>query len=153
TFGGGDASFTNTDLTTSPAVATIAPYWDDLLIPSSVATGSVRFQVIGTGMAQHLVVQWTNASYFAGGTETLTFQAVLNRDGPIQFNYSNRSGGVAGSDEGRSATVGVKAAGPQGPNRLLVHFNQPPSTLVGNMRSTLLTPAPPPPPPVTRSDF
>src|SRR5262249_55299168 len=137
TFGSGNSDFTNTDLTTSPPQAAIAPYWDDFLIPGDPATGSVRFQVIGTGSAQHLVVQWTNIMYFAGGSSTLTFEAVLNADGTIQFNYRNLSGGVAGSDEGRSATVGVKAAGPQGPNRLLVHFNSAPDTFVGNNRSTL----------------
>jgi hypothetical protein len=109
--------------------------------------------VIGTGTAQHLVVQWTNVQYFAGGSSTLTFQAVLNADGSVQFNYRNLSGGVPGSDEGRSATVGVKAAGPQGPNRLLVHFNMPPTELVGNNRSTRLTPQMVPPPPPLPSDY
>src|SRR5262249_20360357 len=30
TFGGTDTTFTNADLTTSPALAAIAPFWDDL---------------------------------------------------------------------------------------------------------------------------
>src|SRR5262249_26773429 len=59
TFGGTDTSFTNADLTTSPNLAGIAPYWDDLFITGGANT-HVFSQVLGVGPNQHLTVQWNS---------------------------------------------------------------------------------------------
>ncbi|MEX0677895.1 MAG: sialidase family protein [Pirellulales bacterium] len=140
-FGGGDASFTNGNLTSSPSLATIAALWDDLFI-TGAADSKVVYQVLGSGASQRLVVQWNNISYFVDSPRTagMTFQAVLGVDGSIRFNYPDLTTGRNGntSDEGKSATVGIKAAGTQGPNRLLLAFNNAPNTFVGSGKSTLI---------------
>ncbi|MBI1760867.1 MAG: putative Ig domain-containing protein [Acidobacteria bacterium] len=141
TFGGTDTTFTNGDLTTSPALAGIAPFWDDQFLTGAAST-HVYFQVSGSGANQHLTIQWNNTSFFndsprAGG---LTYEAQLYADGRIQFNYQNLATGrnSGTNDNGVSATVGIKAAGTQGPNRLLLAFNNGPNAFVGTGQSTLI---------------
>ena len=141
TFGGLDASFTNGNLTTAPTFATIAPFWDDLFITGSGAS-SVRFQVLGVGLDQHLTIQWHQISFFSGGTagDTLTFQAQLYVDGRIRFNYLDLLSGGAAGNNGGSASVGIKAAGTQGPNRLLLAQDVVGgNAFVGTGRSTLIS--------------
>src|SRR5207344_3282032 len=66
-------------------------------------------------------------------------------DGRIQFNYPDLVSGTAPGNNGASATVGIKAAGTQGPNRSLLVFNNGPATPnVGTSRSTLILPNRPP---------
>jgi PKD repeat protein len=144
TFGGAFTTFTNTDMTTSPTQAAIAPFWDDLHTGGGVAGSNVFFQVSGTGLDQHLTVQWNNIRFFSGGTtgDTLTFQAQLYVDGRIQFNYLDLVSAGAGGNNGASATVGVKAAGTQGPNRLVLAFNNGPNAFVGTGLSTLISQPP-----------
>jgi hypothetical protein len=142
TFGLGGATPVNTDLTTMPGQATIAPFWDDLHSGGGVAGSNVFFQTIGSGANQHLTIQWNNVRFLTGGTagDTITFQVQLYADGRIQFNYLDLTSGLtAPGNNGGSATVGVKAAGTQGSNRLLLAFNNGPNAFVGTGRSTLLT--------------
>src|SRR5262249_17746134 len=131
TFGTGNTAFTNADLTTAPAQATIAPFWDDLHI-TPAAAASVRWQVFGSGSSQQLVVQWNDVSFFPGNNANrIPFQAVLSEGSDtIQFNYLDLASSGAGP-EGVSATVGIKDAGTQGPNRLLLAFNNGPNAFVG----------------------
>ena len=147
-FGVADTTFTNTDLTATPNEAAIAPFWDDQQIVGGANT-HVYFQVLGSGPNQHLTIQYNNVSFFADATHTggLTYEAQLFADGRIQFNYQNLvTGNNGGSNEnGASATVGIKDAGTQGPNRLLLAFNNGPNGFVGTGRSTLLTPPNPTP--------
>src|SRR5262249_49457776 len=96
TFGTGDSAYSNTDLTTFPQEATIAPVSPVYVTfdPSSV----VYWQVLGTGASRHLVIEWKNVQFYPGGGGFSTFEAVLNLDGSIQFNYSNlRDGGARGT--------------------------------------------------------
>jgi hypothetical protein len=139
TFGSGNASFANTDLSTAPAEAAIAPFWDDLVVP---ATGRVRYAVSGTGADQRLTIQWDGVQFYftTDGTDTLSFQAQLYADGRIRFNYRDLAGGSSALNDGRSATVGVKAAGPQGPQRTLVSFNNGPNQFVGSLKSVRIDP-------------
>lgn len=141
-FGSANTSFSNTDLTTLPTQAAIMPFWDDLHTAGGVAGSNVFFQVTGVGNDQHLTVQWNNIRFFSGGTagDTLTFQAQLYVDGRIRFNYLDLTSGSAGGNNGASATVGIKAAGTQGPDRLLLAFNNGPNTFVGTGQSTLISP-------------
>src|SRR5262249_47575529 len=95
--------------------------------------------------SQHLTIQWNKIRFFSGGTagDTLTFEAQLYADGRIQFNYSDLVSGSAAGNNGASATVGIKASGTQGPNRLLLAFNNGPNAFVGTGKSTLITPPDP----------
>ncbi len=143
TFGGADSSFTNADLTASPALAAIAPFWDDLIV-SGDAASNVLYQVLGSGTTTRLVIQWNKVSFFTGSTagDTITFEAVLGLDGSIRFNYQDLVSGTAGGNNGASATAGIKDAGTQGANRLLLCFNNGPNAFVNTGLSTLIT-APP----------
>jgi hypothetical protein len=141
TFGGGDATFTNADLTTSPSLAAIAPFWDDLHTGGGLPGSNVFFQTLGSGPNQHVTIQWNQVRFFSGGTagDTITFEAQLFADGRIEFNYPDLVSGTAAGNNGASATVGIKAAGTQGPNRLLLAFNNGPNTFVGTGKSTLIS--------------
>jgi hypothetical protein len=127
-----DSAYLNTDLTSSPTEACIAPLWTDYVAfdPSSV----VYWQLVGLGTSQHLVIEWKNVQFYPGsaGLPFLTFEAVLNGDGTIQFNYQNVNNATRG-------TVGIKDAGTQGPNRLLLAFNNGPNQYVGNNLSTRIS--------------
>jgi hypothetical protein len=142
TFVTGNTAFTNADLTSSPAQATISPFWDDLHTGgTNDAASGVYYQVSGTGADQRLTIQWHRIGFFSGNrTDTITFQAELYTDGRIQFNYPDLVSGTAVGNNGGSATVGVKAAGTQGPNRLLLAFNNGPNAFVGTGQSTLIAP-------------
>ena len=135
TFGSGYTGFTNTDLTTTPTQPTIAPYFDDLWTD----TGSARvfWQTLGSGADERLIVQWNTVEYYIGSAaDTITFQAVLyEADGRIQFNYLDLVGSVS-SDNGASATVGIKDAGTQGGNRNVPSFNMGPNEWVDTGLST-----------------
>lgn len=138
TFGGSSTDYANTNLSLSPSLASIAVLWDDLNIDNT-GTGSasraIYWQVLGSGQNQQLIVQWNNVRIL-GGSTYFTMQAVLSKNGLIQINYGNSvlSSVVTG------ATVGIKAPGTNNPSRLLMHFNQAASTLVGPGLSTLITP-------------
>jgi hypothetical protein len=143
TFGTGNTAFSNADLTTSPTQAAISPFWDDLIV-TGATNSAVRYQVLGTGTSTHLVIEWVNASFFADSTRTggLTFEAVLGVDGSVRFNYQSIATGHNNGlhDLGAHATVGVKDAGTQGPNRLLVVFNNGPTALLNNQKSIVISP-------------
>ena len=139
-FGSGVTTFTNTNLTTTPTQAVIAPFWDDLHTGGGAADSGVYHQTLGSGATLRTVIQWHNVRFFSGGTggDTLTFQAVLYADGTAQFNYQDLVSGTAGGNNGASATVGNKNAGAQGPDRLLLAFNNGPNEFVGTGQSTLI---------------
>lgn len=140
-FGAAFFGYENTDLTSSPSPAAIAPLWDDLIV-SGAAQSGVYWQVQGAGASQRLVVQWNHVS-FAYGAQTgrVTFEAILNADGTIIFNYKNLASGDSGA-EGASATVGIKDAGLQGTDRLLVNFNAASSPYVASGASLEIGPGP-----------
>ena len=142
-FGSGNTEFTNADMTSDPTQAAIAPFWDDQIVTGGANT-HVFFQVLGSGPNQHLTIQWNQTTFFSGGTagDTLTYEAQLYADGRIQFNYSDLVSGTAAGNNGGSATVGIKAAGTQGPNRLLLAFNNGPNAFVGTGKSTLISQPP-----------
>src|SRR5205823_3347192 len=74
TFGGTDASFTNQNLTTAPTLAAVAPFWDDLF----TGPNGIAWQVLGSPGSRQLVIEWDNARFFGGGSNTLKFEAVLS---------------------------------------------------------------------------
>jgi hypothetical protein len=130
-----DTAYSNTDLTFSPNEAAIAPLWTDYVAFN--ASSIVYWEVRGTGASQRLILEWKNVQFFPGGSSPfLTFEAVLGVDGSIQFNYQ----GVNNATRG---TAGIKAAGTQGPNRLLLAFNNGPNAFVGDNKSTRIAPVAP----------
>jgi len=147
TFEAANAGFTNADLTTVPAQAAISPFWDDLHTSGGQPGSRVFFQVLGSGPDQHLTIQWNQITFFSGGAvgDTITFQTQLFADGRIRFNYRDLVSGAAGGNNGASATVGIKGTGTQGPDRLLLAFNNGPNAFVGDGQSTLLSPPNPQP--------
>jgi hypothetical protein len=136
-FGNGDSAYSNTDLTTSPTEACIAVLWQDLVVTGATDSG-VYWQVVGSGTSQHLVIQWQDVRLYSG-TGVFTFEAVLNLDGSMQFNY----GDLTNANQGTGATVGIKAAGPQGPNRLLLSYRGSGPQYIGSNKSTLISPVAP----------
>ncbi|MGE0103128.1 MAG: beta strand repeat-containing protein [Blastocatellales bacterium] len=141
TFGSANTAFTNTDLTSSPTQAVIAPFWDDQNTAGGDPGSNVLYAVTGSGANQHLTIQWNKVRFFTGGTagDTLTYQVQLYVDGRIQFNYQDLVSGAAAQNNGASATVGIKGPGTQGPDRLLLAFNNGPNAYVGTGLSTLLS--------------
>jgi hypothetical protein len=130
TFGSANSEYINTDLTSDPAQPAIAPLWNDWIKNSGDPTGPM---VIGKYITYNggpaLVIEWNQVQHFPGGTGLgrLTFQAVLTLDtgstpSAFGFNYLDLASGDAYA-EGNNATVGSKAGGTQGPNRLLVNFH------------------------------
>jgi hypothetical protein len=145
TFGTGNSSFVNTDLTTAPPQAAIAPLWGNLVVSGGL-NSAVYWQVLGTGAAQRMIVQWNQCSFYAGNhTGRLTFEVILNADGSIIYNYKNLNTGDYGSG-GAAATVGIKDAGTQTQdgNRLLVSYESAGNQFIGSGKSVEITSVPTP---------
>ena len=134
TFESSNTEWRNTDLTSSPTQAAIAPLWDDMVTNGSA--DGVYWEVRGSGGNERLIIQWNDVDYI-GATGKITFQAVLSEvDKSIQFNYLDLAGDDTQQDEAASATVGIKGVGVPGANRLVPAFNSSPSAFVGTGKST-----------------
>ncbi|MBL8817577.1 MAG: S8 family serine peptidase [Planctomyces sp.] len=135
TFGTSQTSFSNGNLNTSPAQSAIAVLWDDLEASSSA--GRVFWQLKGAPGSQRLIIQWNRYQYYLA-TGEITFQAILHSDGRIEVNYSDLAGNDPQQDEGRSATLGIKAAGDSESMKLLVSQDDDTSLYVGSQKSVLI---------------
>ncbi len=72
----------------------VAPFWDDLFfVPGSAA--------YSYSDGARLIVQWTNVEHYGGGGP-YTFQAILQRDGTIIYQYSSMGNPLNG------ATIGMQ---------------------------------------------
>jgi hypothetical protein len=118
-------AYLNGDLTASPPQAAIAPLWSDWIKLSGTP------MLLGKFDDDHLILEWNDVKHFVSpnvqSPRGVTFQVVLTLNtgsdpGDIVFNYANLDTGDQ-SAEGATATVGIKTAGHQGANRLLVSFN------------------------------
>ncbi len=117
TFGNfGSNSSTNSDLSASPNQAVIAPLWDNLTIGGS-ANSAAYYKLESSG---RLVVEWYQVSFTSGPqTGQVTFEAILNPDGTIIFNYQNYNvSRLRAGDAG--PTVGIKNSRTAGADPLLV---------------------------------
>jgi hypothetical protein len=90
----------------------------------------------GDGTVDRLIIEWNNVQGASTSPSTVTFQAILQLNtgavpGTITFNYPDLNAGNFRSNGG-SATVGIKAAGAQGGNRLLIARNNAASPYVGS---------------------
>jgi subtilisin family serine protease len=132
---------TNTDLSTqnTPAVATIAPFWDDLEIVGPEA--AVYWDVQGSGSDQQLVIQFHKVRFW-GSPEPgdISFQVILSEgDGTIRVNYLDLDSEQPGAG-GTSATVGIKDVSDADYNpqtRLLLSYDEGPNDWVGSQQSTM----------------
>lgn len=136
TFGAGNSSHSNTDLTTAPATPAIAVLWDDL----ELAAGGLRARLDGSGNNQRLIVQWNNIHYLDNPADPITFQVILNEsDGSIEINYQDLDSAGSPATGGQSATVGIKETGNQSGTgqsfRLLVGYNDATSSFIGTNQS------------------
>jgi hypothetical protein len=125
TFGVADTSYSNTNLTSSPSEPTIAVLWTDWVttpIPGVVAQFADHD---GNGTPHQLIIEWNQLHHY-GLTGTVSLQAILSINtgaapGDIVLNYLNLQSGDSFA-EGNNSTVGIKANGTQGSNRLLINF-------------------------------
>jgi hypothetical protein len=123
-FGGANTEYINGDLTSDPSQPTIAVLWNDWVGDTSPAVVA-RFDAFdGGGVPHQLIIEWNQEHHFAF-TGTVSFQAILSINtgtaaGDIVFNYLNLASGDVNA-EGNDATVGIKATGTQGPNRLVLN--------------------------------
>jgi subtilisin family serine protease len=88
----------------------IAPFWDDL---DPGAGGSVSYR--SDPEAGRFIVQWQDVPRYETGAE-MTFQAILERDGTILFQYADVPEPVGG-------TVGIES--PDGADGIMIQFNAP----------------------------
>jgi hypothetical protein len=124
TLGSGDASFLPTDLTSNPNQPAISPLWYDLF---KFSGGPM---ILGEIVNNQLIIEWSQVRDYQS-SNLLTFEAVLQLNtgvnpGSITINYSTVDWFGSGA-----GTVGIKDAGPQGPNQVLVAYRTQ-SPLVGN---------------------
>jgi extracellular elastinolytic metalloproteinase len=125
--------FTNTTLTSAPAEQTIAPYWDDWVtyVASSAAGAGndlvlYRFDDLNAdAVPDRLVIEWNNVYQAEATGSGVTFQLILQLNtgavpGRIIFNYVDLDTGSASHNNGASQTEGIKNAGTQGLNRLVI---------------------------------
>lgn len=120
TFATPNSDYANTDLASEPLPATIAVLWDDLY---ALPADGVYWQLLGSGEQQDLIIQW-ETGYF-GGSGHISFQAILSeQDNTICVNYRDLLGGHGQSDNGASATAGIKDVGPQGNEKLLINYDK-----------------------------
>jgi hypothetical protein len=125
TFGTGNSAFINGDLKSSPTQAAISPFWTDLVKSSMQATasGPMLLAKIDT-VHSCLIVEWNQVTDQNNTTIPITFEAIIQLNtgatpGNIVFNYLQLD-----SQFKAQSSVGIKAAGVQGPNCLVVSFNQ-----------------------------
>jgi subtilisin family serine protease len=141
TFGGGVGSANNTDLTSSPSQGVIAAYWDALGVASWEYRAGIKYELRGAGDDRRLIVQWYTGERYWDANYGMLFQAILyQKGGLIRLNWSDLYQNLPATDEGASATVGIKAPGSQGSNRLLVSYNSNASPFVGTEQSLLIAP-------------
>ena len=137
-FGSGYTTPTNTDLTTNPPQATIAPIWSDWIKTS----GTDMIEGLIDTVNDRLILQWNMIQHYPSSPMGITFQLILQLDtggvpGDIVFNYVNLDSGDMHSN-GATSTVGIKDTGTQGPDRVLVSYNML-NMLVGSQQAILIS--------------
>ena len=118
TFGNGNNDFSNGDLQTNPGQAAISPLWDDYFKFS----GSPMVLSEVDAVNNRLIIEWNQVNDTVTGNP-VTFEAIIQLNtgaipGDIAFNYLQLD-----YYKGSSASVGIKDAGNQGPNSLVVSIN------------------------------
>ena len=140
TFEFGNSNAVNTDLTSLPQEAAIAPMWTDWIKTSG---GPMLLGQFDSGN-NRLILQWDKLDSVNSPTTPIpaTFQLILqlnsgNTPGTITFNYASVDTGNADAN-GATSTIGIKNRGTQGPDRILVSFNST-NPLIGNNQAIQIT--------------
>ena len=134
TFDGGSNSVENGGLTSAPGTRAIAVLWDDW-VTDNTSTDQVLYRfddTNGDGTDDRLVIEWSGVLHYddtLGLANPVTFQALLRlntgaTNGDIVLNYVDTDTGDSHA-HGGTASVGIKDAGTQGANRLLIVQNVP----------------------------
>ena len=110
-----DAAFSNAPIPdAAPPNGLIAPFWDDL--DPSAGTGTVYYYDDADN--NRFIVQFSDVQAFdSDSSQTYTFQAILNEDGTLLFQYAD----VESGGDLQSATVGIENY--DGSDGLQVAFN------------------------------
>jgi len=129
-FGAGTSQYSNTDLSSSPSQATVAPLFDDWRTDRGGDDAVLaRFDDLdGNGTSDRLIIEWNNVQHYSSTPSGVSFQAVLELNtggvpGDIIFNYLDLNAGASSYNDGASATVGIKNSNAAGSDPLLVSYN------------------------------
>ncbi len=109
TFGAGDSSFANSDLSTNTNVPVpgVFAFFDDL-DPSS--GGTIRYDTFGPPGSRVFVVEFDDVEHFPGSPNGITFQIRLfEGSNDVEVHYLDPAFASAVFDFGASATTGVRA--------------------------------------------
>ena len=110
---------TNTNLSSVPVTATIAPLWDNITVSGS-PDSAVYYKLEPTAGGNRLVIEWYHVS-FVGGPQTgqVTFEAILSSDGTIVFSYLNIDPSLMRAGDS-GPTVGIKNSNAAGADPLVI---------------------------------
>jgi len=138
TFGTGNSAFLNGNLLSSPSQAAISPFWEDLVKTAANASisGPMLLSKIDTAN-NRVIIEWNQVNDFLSSNR-VTFEAIIqlntgSNPGNITFDYLQLD-----FFKGSHSSVGIKAAGDQGPNSLVVSYNLI-NPLVDNNKAILFT--------------
>jgi hypothetical protein len=131
TFGTASTSSTNGTMTSSPTQASIAVLWDswDTVANAPGGTDSAVLYRLddldNNGTPDRLVIEWSDVPHLTESQGSVTFQAILQLNsgaapGRIIANFVDTETTSATTTNGVSAAEGIKNAGTQGLQRLLV---------------------------------
>lgn len=148
TFDDGTIQYSNTNLSSSPSQAAVAPLFDDWRTDRGGGDAVLaRFDdVDGDGTSDRLVIEWNNVQHYSSSPSGVTFQAIVELNtgdtpGDITFNYPDLDAGTSSYNDGASATVGIKDSNAAGSDPLLVSCNGPAPDL-GSGESILISTTP-----------
>ncbi|HKD37938.1 MAG TPA: dockerin type I domain-containing protein, partial [Pirellulales bacterium] len=110
---------TNTDLSSAPFTAIVAPFWDNVTV-SGAPDSAAYYKLEPTATGNRLVIEWYHVS-FIGGPQTgqVTFEAMLGSDGTILFNYLNVDPSLTRAGD-PGPTIGIKNLNTPGADPLVV---------------------------------
>ncbi|MFN7768903.1 MAG: S8 family serine peptidase [Planctomycetaceae bacterium] len=123
-------TWTNTNLASSPAVPSLALYWDDV-VTNRNANDQVLARFLDAnldGVPEALQLCWWEVPHYDEAAGSITFQATLplntgERNAEVRVDYIDTEFGSALRDQGASATVGVTDGVNHSVQRRLVSFN------------------------------
>jgi subtilisin family serine protease len=144
TFGSGNNSHSNSDLKSSPSQRSIAPLWDDWKHTSGNAIILGAFRDVDGDGNNEAIIEWNKVQGYSSSPSSVTFQVILwmntgSSPSNFAFNYPDLNAGNSRSNGG-SATVGIKNSGSQGPDRLLVSYNDGSGKNVGSGKAIRFSP-------------
>ncbi|MGQ9707418.1 MAG: T9SS type A sorting domain-containing protein [bacterium] len=86
--------------------AALYPWWGDLILTSA---GKVYYKTIGETPNRKFVVIWHNVNIKrTDSTNLITFEAILNENGTVVFQYQDVETGSLVYDYGRCASIGIE---------------------------------------------